>query len=419
MEKFVIEGLKKLSGEVSISGSKNSALPIMAAALLTDEECVIKNVPALRDILIMEDILNTISVKTDFSQKNNIMRIKADNITSDSDDSELTGKIRASFLTAGSLLSRFGRTRISMPGGCSIGTRPVDLHLKGFSKLGAEISNEFGIVDLKSKKLKGGEIYLDFPSVGATENLIMAAVLAEGRTTISNAAMEPEITDLCSFLRKMGADISGAGTDTIKITGVKRLHGASHSVIPDRIEAGTFMIAGAACGKITINNVIPEHLRPIVSKLRETGALVVEKGSSITVENTGEIKNTDIKTMPHPGFPTDMQPQFMSLMTLGKGTGVIKETIFENRFLHVGELHRMGADIKTEGNSAIIRGVKRLTGTRVKATDLRAGAALIIAGLCAEGITEISNIFHIERGYYRIEDKLISLGANIKKELNH
>lgn len=417
MEKFIIEGQNKLKGSIKISGSKNSALPIMAAALLTEEECTIKNIPALRDIIIMEDILNTISVKTDFSQKNNVIKIKADNISSDSDDSELTGKIRASFLTAGSLLSRFGRTRISMPGGCSIGTRPIDLHLKGFSKLGVEISKEFGIVDLKAKTLKGSDIYLDFPSVGATENIIMAAVLADGATTISNAAMEPEIYDLCTFLSKMGADIKGHGTDTIKITGVKELHGTTHSVIPDRIEAGTLMIAGACCGDITVNNVIPEHLRPIISKLKETGADVLENESSITVKNNGRISNTDIKTMPHPGFPTDMQPQFMSLMTLGSGTGLINETIFENRFLHVGELRRMGADIKTEGNTALIRGVERLTGTKVKATDLRAGAALIIAGLQAEGITEISNIYHIERGYYRIEDKLRSLGANIRKVL--
>ncbi|MCD8216152.1 MAG: UDP-N-acetylglucosamine 1-carboxyvinyltransferase [Clostridiales bacterium] len=413
MEKFVVEGQRSLNGTVEISGSKNSALPVMAAALLTEEECKIKNVPPLRDIIIMEDILNTLSVKTDFSPKNNVISIKADNISPVSDDGSLTGKIRASFLTAGSLLSRFGYAKISLPGGCSIGTRPIDLHLKGFAKLGAEVSKEFGSIELKAERLKGADIYLDFPSVGATENIIMAAALAEGATTLSNAAMEPEIADLCCFLNKMGAEISGAGTDTIRINGAKTLHGACHSVIPDRIEAGTFMLIGAACGAVTVKNVYPEHLLPVVSKLKELGAEVEIHGENISVKNTGKIKNADIKTLPYPGFPTDMQPQFMSLMTLGSGTGVINETIFENRFLQVGELNRMGADIKTEGSSAIIRGVDRLTGTRVKATDLRAGAALIISALCAEGTTEIEDIYHIERGYCNIDKKLNSIGARI------
>ncbi len=415
MEKYVIEGLNKIEGEVDISGSKNSALPIMAAALLTEDKCTVRNVPPLRDIIIMEDILNTISVKTDFLQKENVINIKAENITPVSDNSSLSGKIRASFLTAGSLLSRFGYAKVSLPGGCSIGTRPVDLHLKGFSKLGAEISKEFGTIELKADRLKGAEIYLDFPSVGATENIITAAVLADGVTTVSNAAMEPEIADLCLFLNKMGAEITGAGTDKIKITGVKALHGADHSVIPDRIEAGTFMLIGAACGSVAVKNVRPDHLLPVEAKLRELGAEVEEGESSIRVRKTGRLKNADIKTLPYPGFPTDMQPQFMSLMTLGSGTGVINETVFENRFLQVGELNRMGADIKTEGSSAIIRGVDRLTGTAVKATDLRAGAALIISALCAEGTTEVNDIYHIERGYCKLDEKLRKLGANIKK----
>ncbi|MCC8013619.1 MAG: UDP-N-acetylglucosamine 1-carboxyvinyltransferase [Eubacterium sp.] len=413
--KFIIEETPYVKGDVLISGSKNAALPIMAAALLTDEKCVLKNIPPLRDIIIMENILNILNVKTDFLTNNCVINIKGENLSPTLDCSELMGKIRASFLTAGSLLTRFGSARLSLPGGCSIGTRPIDLHLKGFSKLGAEVSKEFGIVELKAKKLKGAEIYLDFPSVGATENIIMAAVKADGITTISNAAQEPEITDLCNFLIKMGAEIEGQGTDTVKITGVKELHGTEYTVIPDRIEAGTFMIIGAACGEVTVKGVRPDHLRPVVNKLSEMGASVTEKPTEITVKSSGRIKNADIKTLPYPGFPTDMQPQFMSLMTTGSGTGIINETIFENRFLHAGELNRMGADIKTEGNGAVIRGVERLTGTKIKATDLRAGAALIISAISAMGITEISNIEHIERGYYNIDKKLKNLGVKIKK----
>ncbi|MCD8090336.1 MAG: UDP-N-acetylglucosamine 1-carboxyvinyltransferase [Clostridiales bacterium] len=410
-----MEGLNKIKGEVNISGSKNSALPIMAAALLTGEKCTVRNVPPLRDIIVMKEILNTLAAKTDFSSENNVINIEAADISPISDDSRLMGSIRASFLTAGSLLSRFGRAKISLPGGCSIGTRPIDLHLKGFSKLGAEISKEFGTIELKAPRLRGAEIYLDFPSVGATENIVMAAVLADGETTLSNAAMEPEIADLCCFLNKMGAEITGAGTDTVKIKGVKILHGADYSVIPDRIEAGTFMLIGAACGDVSVKKIRPDHLLPVCAKLKELGAEVIEEGNSIRVKKPEKLKNTDIKTLPYPGFPTDMQPQFMSLMTLGSGTGVINETIFENRFLQVGELNRMGADIKTEGSSAIIRGVDRLTGTSVKATDLRAGAALIISALCAEGTTEISDIYHIERGYSSFDKKLRNLGANIVK----
>ncbi|MCD7855072.1 MAG: UDP-N-acetylglucosamine 1-carboxyvinyltransferase [Clostridiales bacterium] len=413
--KFIIEETPFVKGDVLISGSKNAALPIMAAALLTSEKCVLKNIPPLRDIIIMENILNILNVKTDFLTNNCVINIKGENLSPTLDHSELMGKIRASFLTAGSLLTRFGKAKLSLPGGCSIGTRPIDLHLKGFSKLGAEVSKEFGIVELKAKKLKGAEIYLDFPSVGATENIIMAAVKADGITTISNAAQEPEITDLCNFLIKMGAEIEGQGTDTVKITGVKELHGTEYTVIPDRIEAGTFMIIGAASGEVTVKGVRPDHLRPVVNKLSEMGASVTEKSDEITVKSTGRIKNADIKTLPYPGFPTDMQPQFMSLMTTGSGTGIINETIFENRFLHAGELNRMGADIKTEGNGAVIRGVERLTGTKIKATDLRAGAALIISAISAMGITEISNIEHIERGYYNIDKKLKNLGVKIKK----
>ncbi|MCD8238564.1 MAG: UDP-N-acetylglucosamine 1-carboxyvinyltransferase [Clostridiales bacterium] len=413
--KFIIEETPYVKGDVLISGSKNAALPIMAAALLTSEKCMLKNIPPLRDIIIMENILNILNVKTDFLTNNCVINIKGENLSPTLDHSELMGKIRASFLTAGSLLTRFGKAKLSLPGGCSIGTRPIDLHLKGFSKLGAEVSKEFGIVELKAKRLKGAEIYLDFPSVGATENIIMAAVKADGITTISNAAQEPEITDLCNFLIKMGAEIEGQGTDTVKITGVKELHGTEYTVIPDRIEAGTFMIIGAAGGEVTVKGVRPDHLRPVVNKLSEMGATVTEKPTEITVKSSGRVKNADIKTLPYPGFPTDMQPQFMSLMTTGSGTGIINETIFENRFLHAGELNRMGADIKTEGNGAVIRGVDRLTGAKIKATDLRAGAALIISAISAMGITEISNIEHIERGYYNIDKKLKNLGVKIKK----
>jgi UDP-N-acetylglucosamine 1-carboxyvinyltransferase len=303
-----------------------------------------------------------------------------------------------------------------MPGGCPIGVRPVDLHLKGFSLLGAEIKQEHGNIEISSPKIKGNNIYLDFPSVGATENIIMASVMAEGETYISNCSVEPEIINLADFLNKMGAKVFGAGTDNIKIIGVKELFGTAHKIIPDRIEAGTFMIGAVITkGDVTIKNVVRDHLRPVIAKLKDMNVDIEEKENMLRVRCDRELVNTDIKTLPFPGFPTDMQAQFMSLMAVTNGTGIINETIFENRFMHVGELNRMGADIKVESKSAIIKGVSKLTGTQVKATDLRAGAALILSALVAEGETEISDIYHIERGYYRIEEKFKKLGAKIKK----
>jgi UDP-N-acetylglucosamine 1-carboxyvinyltransferase len=326
-------------------------------------------------------------------------------------------KMRASFLVMGPLLTRMGKTKNSMPGGCAIGTRPIDLHLKGFKALGATIDIDHGNIGAYTEKLIGDKIYLDFPSVGATENIMMAATMAEGETIIDNAAMEPEIVDLSNFLNKLGADIKGAGTSTIRIKGVKKLGGARHSIIPDRIEAGTFMVAAAITGgDVVIENVINSHVKPIIAKLKEAGCKVEEGIDSIRVIGTNDLKAIDIKTLPYPGFPTDMQAQFMALMTILKGTSVVIETVFENRFMHVDELKKMGADIKIEDRSAIINGIKQLKGAVVKASDLRAGAALVLAGLIAEGVTEIENVYHIDRGYDGIEAKFTGLGAVIYRK---
>lgn len=415
MSKFVIEKTNSLFGEVDIEGAKNSALPILAACLLcSNGKIKLSNIPNLSDIAIMCDILSSIGAIIK-SEKNNYI-IDCENICVKELPYDAVKKIRASFLIAGPLLARFKRVNIQLPGGCEIGVRPVDLHLKGFSLLGAKINQEHGSIEISCDNLIGNEIHLDFPSVGATENIIMASVFAKGETIISNCAVEPEIIDLADFLNKMGCKIEGAGSDNIKITGVKELFSCSHKIIPDRIEAGTFLAAVAATrGKVKINNVCCEHLRAVISKLRELNAEIAEENNFITLNGENIFKNADIKTMPYPGFPTDMQPQFMSLLTTIKGTGIINETIFENRFMHVGELNRMGADIKLEGRCAIIQGGRKMSGTQVKATDLRAGAGLIIASLCADGKSEISDIYHIERGYCHIEEKLNKLGAKIKK----
>ncbi len=417
MSKFIIERSSPLSGEVYIDGAKNSALPIIAACLLcAGGDIFIDNVPYLSDISVMCRIISTIGAKISRLNEGKGIRIGCENIRPVEMPYELVKKIRASFLIAGPLLARFKKVRIQLPGGCAIGVRPIDLHLKGFSLLGASVKQEHGVVEISCKKLKGNEIHLDFPSVGATENIMMAAVLAQGKTVISNCAVEPEIVDLADFLNKMGCKIEGAGSDSIKITGVEILSGCRHRIIPDRIEAGTFLAAAAATrGEIKINNVCCSHLRAVSSKLKELNAEITEGENHIKINAKNIYKNADIKTMPYPGFPTDMQPQFMSVLTTIAGTGIINETVFENRFMHVGELNRMGADIRLEGRCAVVRGASRMTGTQVKATDLRAGAGLIIAGLCAEGKSEISDIYHIERGYYKIEEKLKKLGASIKK----
>lgn len=419
MAKFIIEETTGLKGKIKISGAKNSALPIIAASLLTEKQSDFEEVPYLNDVKNMCELLRFLGAKVELSgEDKNILTILPGNNINGIAPYELVNKMRASFLITGPLLARIGYAKVSLPGGCAIGLRPVDLHLKGFAAMGAEIKQGHGYVEMKvNKKLKGSKIYLDFPSVGATENILMAAVLAEGQTIIENAAIEPEIIDLAIYLISMGADIKGAGTDTVKINGVKSLNGIKHSIIPDRIEAGTFMTAVAMTGgDIVLENVVPDHLKPISAKLREAGVEVSEELSTIRVSSDGKLKAIDIKTHPYPGFPTDMQAQMTSIMTKADGTSMIVETIFENRFMHISELKRMGANIRIEGRSAVIEGKSKLTGTQVKTTDLRAGAALIIAGLNAEGTTEIDDIEHIDRGYVKIDEKLKELGVAIKRE---
>ena len=409
--KFIVEKSPPLKGSVKISGAKNSVLPIIAASLLSSGEIVLDDIPTLEDVNVMIELIKHFGAICDF--ENEKLKIKID-IKDVEAPYELVKKMRASFLVMGPILARLGHAKISMPGGCAIGSRPIDLHLKGFQTLGADITIGHGYVEARAQKLTGKKIYLDFPSVGATENIMMAAVFADGITIIENAAEEPEIVDLANFLNKMGAKIKGAGTDTIRIEGVKELKGVEHTVIPDRIEAGTFMVAAAMTGgNVLIENVIVDHVRPIIAKLTECGIEIIEEPKGLRVKGTKNYKALDIKTLPYPGFPTDMQAQMMAMMTVAKGTSVIIETVFENRFMHVDELKRMGANIKIEGRSAVVTGVDHLTGAEVKATDLRAGAALVLAGLIAEGKTEINDIYHIDRGYVKMEEKLKNLGAII------
>ncbi|MDK2878691.1 MAG: UDP-N-acetylglucosamine 1-carboxyvinyltransferase [Thermoanaerobacteraceae bacterium] len=414
MSCFIIEGGSKLSGTVKISSAKNAVLPVIAASLLTEAECIIEDAPELEDVRVMKEVLLSLGAKV--SCEANSIKIDAAPINSFEAPYDLVRKMRASFLVMGPLLARKGKARISMPGGCAIGSRPIDLHLKGFASLGAEIELGHGFVEARCEKLKGTTIYLDFPSVGATENIMMAATLAEGQTVVENAAKEPEIIDLANFLNSMGAHIRGAGTDLIKIEGVKQLKGISYTVIPDRIETGTFLVAGAITGgNILLENVVSEHLKPVIAKLIECGAQIIEEPEGLRVIGDGRPLSSDVKTLPYPGFPTDMQAQIMAFLSLARGTSMVIETVFENRFMHVEELKRMGARIKIEGRSAVIEGVEKLSGAPVKATDLRAGAALILAGLAAEGTTTVMNAHHVERGYEDIVGKLSSLGANIKK----
>ncbi|ABY91425.1 MAG: UDP-N-acetylglucosamine 1-carboxyvinyltransferase 1 [Caldanaerobacter subterraneus] len=409
--KFIVEKSPPLKGSVKISGAKNSVLPIIAASLLSSGEIVLDDIPTLEDVNVMIELIKHFGAICEF--ENEKLKIKVD-IKDVEAPYDLVKKMRASFLVMGPILARLGHAKISMPGGCAIGSRPIDLHLKGFQTLGADITIGHGYVEARAKKLTGKKIYLDFPSVGATENIMMAAVFAEGVTIIENAAEEPEIVDLANFLNKMGANIKGAGTDTIRIEGVKELKGAEHTVIPDRIEAGTFMVAAAMTGgNVLIENVIVDHVRSIIAKLTECGIKITEEPKGLRVKGIKNYKAVDIKTLPYPGFPTDMQAQMMVMMTVAKGTSVIIETVFENRFMHVDELKRMGANIKIEGRSAVVTGVDHLTGAEVKATDLRAGAALVLAGLIAEGRTEINDIYHIDRGYVKMEEKLKNLGAII------
>jgi len=418
MEKFVVNGGYPLTGTVRIGGSKNAVLPVMAAALLTGEKCVIRGVPRLSDVTAMEDILESLGANVKWDKRAGSITIGAEGQLFPEASYELISKMRASFLIIGPLLARTGDVKIPLPGGCAIGARPVDLHLKGLSALGAEIEREHGYVRARAKKLEGAKVYLDFPSVGATENIVMAAVLAKGQTILENCAVEPEIVDLANFLNSAGADIRGAGTDTIKVNGVKELKATDHTIIPDRIEAGTFMVAAAIThGDVTLTNVVADHLKPVIAKLKEANVSVSESGKGLRVcnENGAGTVASDIKTLPYPGFPTDMQAQFMAMLTTARGTSIVTETVFENRFMHVGELKRMGADIKIESRSAVLEGVKTLMGAQVKASDLRAGAALVLAALGAKGATEIDDIYHIDRGYFQIEQKLNGLGARIER----
>ncbi|RHA10430.1 UDP-N-acetylglucosamine 1-carboxyvinyltransferase [Megasphaera sp. AM44-1BH] len=414
MEKLVIHGGKPLEGTVRVSGAKNAVLPIIVASMLGTTQSVLTEIPKLDDVHTVCEVITSLGVQIEQPQAGTLV-IDASHLTSTSAPYDLVRRMRASFLVMGPLLARKGHAKISLPGGCSIGARPIDLHLKAFEAMGAVINLENGDIEASVENgLKGAQIYLDFPSVGATENVLMAASLAEGRTVLENAAEEPEIVDLATYLNSMGANIRGAGTNVIRIEGVKELHGANHSVIPDRIEAGTFMVGAAMTGgNVYVENALSEHLKPLVAKLKEVGATVEEDIDGIRVIGHKPLRPADIKTLPYPGFPTDMQAQFMALTTICQGTSVITETVFENRFMHVDEFKRMGAKIRIEGRSAIVEGVPRLKGADVNATDLRAGAALVLAGLVAEGETKVGYLYHIDRGYDNLVQKLQRLGADI------
>ena len=416
MEKLFIQGGRRLSGTVKISGAKNAVLPVIAASLLASTPSVIEEIPNLDDVKTITEVLQYLGLATRWQEPGSLF-IDSTGIKSCEASYELVRKMRASFLVMGPLLSRFQEARISLPGGCAIGSRPIDLHLKGFEALGAEIILGHGFIEARAPKgLQGAKIYLDFPSVGATENIMMAASLANGQTIIENAAQEPEIVDLANYLNSMGANVRGAGTNAVRIEGVRRLAGTTYAVIPDRIEAGTYMVAAAITGgDVVLKNVLFEHMKPLVAKLKEAGVDIEVEVDQIRVNATDGLRAVDIKTLPYPGFPTDMQAQFMALMSVAKGSSVITETVFENRFMHVDELKRMGANIKIDGRIAMVDGVARLAGCPVTATDLRAGAALVVAALAAEGRTEIGSVHHIDRGYDRIVDKLKGLGADISR----
>ncbi|MGL4484432.1 MAG: UDP-N-acetylglucosamine 1-carboxyvinyltransferase [Anaerovoracaceae bacterium] len=419
MSKYIVKKSPALSGEVCISGAKNAVLPLLAAALLCHEETYIYDVPELKDVEIMCEIIKRLGAEIKHDADEKIVSVNSLEIKTCVASRELVEKMRASILVMGPLLARLGKAEISLPGGCAIGDRPVELHFKGLKAMGAVIDiSKDGLVTAVAKDgLIGAEIYLDFPSVGATENIIMAASQAKGITVLENAAQEPEIVDLANYLNKMGAKIKGAGTDTIKIEGVTEFHAAKHRVIPDRIEAGTFMVAAAITrGKVFVNNIVPSHLKPVIAKLRECGVKMELFEDGIIVDGThNELVSTDIKTLPYPGFPTDMQAQFLALLSTVSGSSVVIETVFENRYMHVKELNAMGADIKAKGKCAVVKGKKKLHGTKVVATDLRAGAAMVLAGLVASGNTDVHEIYHIERGYENFVEKVTKLGGIMEK----
>lgn len=416
MDKIIVNGGSILNGTVRVEGAKNSVLPVITASLIASEGVSeLLEVPTLDDVFTINEVLRNLNAEVTFEENRVIVDATATLKTEA--PFEYVSKMRASVLVMGPLLARYGHAKVAMPGGCAIGSRPIDLHLKGFEAMGAEVNIGNGFVEAKTDgRLQGAKIYLDVASVGATENLMMAATLAEGKTVLENCAKEPEIVDLANYLNKMGAKVIGAGTETISITGVEKLIGTEHTIIPDRVEAGTFMVAAAVTeGNVFIENALSEHLRPLIAKLTEMGVEVIDENNGIRVIGPKDLKPTDIKTLPHPGFPTDMQSQMMVAMLKADGTSVLTETVFENRFMHVEEFRRMNAKMKIEGRSVIVDGLSELQGAQVAATDLRAGAALILAGLIAEGVTEITELKHLDRGYVDFSGKLKALGANIER----
>lgn len=415
MEQYIMRGGHPLEGEVTISGAKNAALGLLAAAIMTDDDVILDNLPDVRDIRVLLQAMQEIGVKVEYINKNTV-KINGSHINSMSIDYEFIRKIRASYYLLGALLGKYKESHVALPGGCNIGSRPIDQHIKGFKALGANVEIEQGMIATKAERLVGTHIYMDVVSVGATINVMMAAAMAEGKSIIENAAKEPHIVDVANFLNSMGANIKGAGTDVIRIKGVEKLHGTEYSVIPDQIEAGTFMcMAAATKGDVVIKNVIPKHLEAISAKLTEIGAVVEEYDDAVRIIGTGRLGSTHVKTLPYPGFPTDMQPQIATLLAMSEGTSIVTESIFENRFKYVDELARMGAKIVVESNTAIIDGVEGLSGTAVSAPDLRAGAALVMAGLAAEGVTQVDQIEYIQRGYEDFEEKLRGIGADIQR----
>jgi len=418
MDKIIVKGGRPLQGEVTVSGAKNAALPILASSLLADGKNVYRNVPDLADVTTMLKVLSTMGCETARleGRKKDVCEIAIEGPITPEAPYDLVKTMRASVLVLGPLVARFGRARVSMPGGCAIGARPIDQHLKGLKALGAEITLTEGYVEARAKQLRGGTVNFDVITVTGTENVMMAAVLAKGRTVLENCAREPEVEELARVLNKMGARIEGAGTSVITIEGVEALKPVDHAILPDRIEAGTLMVAAAITGgNVLVKHAVPEHLESVILKLRETGCTVTAESGGLRVKAPKVIHSVDVKTTEHPGFPTDMQAQLMGLMTVAAGTSVISESIFENRFMHVPELHRMGADITIQGHTAVVKGVKRLSGAPVMATDLRASASLVLAGLRAEGKTEVARIYHLDRGYERLERKLRKLGADIRR----
>ncbi|WP_026672824.1 UDP-N-acetylglucosamine 1-carboxyvinyltransferase [Alkalihalobacterium bogoriense] len=416
MEKIIVQGGRQLKGSVKVEGAKNAVLPVIAASILASRgTSTIYDVPSLADVYTVKEVLRNLNIDVEY--ENGQFKVNAEKPLKTEAPFEYVRKMRASFLVMGPLLARVGHARIALPGGCAIGSRPIDQHLKGFEAMGAEVTIGNGFIEASIEgQLQGAKIYLDFPSVGATENIMMAAVMAKGTTIIENVAEEPEIVCLANYLNAMGAKVRGAGTGTIRIDGVNELHGAEHTVIPDRIEAGTFMVAAAITkGNVLVEGAMSEHLRPLIAKMEEMGVTIIEEPTGIRVIGPEELKPVDIKTMPHPGFPTDMQAQMMTLLLHANGTSVITETVFENRFMHVEEFRRMNGNIKIEGRSAIISGPSRLQGAEVSATDLRAGAALVLAGLVADGVTRVVELKHIDRGYVDLPEKLQQLGANVER----